>query len=82
MAIKTNPNRREYLAAHIAETFNDREHLTLYLNVCQRYSLVVVLKAFAEAKSIPQASIKKSRIALFFYLTNVYANQIKTYQRK
>jgi hypothetical protein len=80
--MESRPNRQEYLASTIAETFNDQDHLSLYLNVCKRYSLTVVLKAFAEAKSMPQASIKKSRIALFFYLTKLYANQRKICQRK
>ncbi len=75
-------SRQEYLASTIAETFNDPDHLSLYLSVCKRYPVTVILKAFSEAKSLPEASIKKSRVALFFYLTKLYANQRKTCQRK
>lgn len=70
-------SKRAYIADTIAETFNDREHLSLYVNACKKYGLTIVFRAFAEAKATPEWQIKKSRIALFFYLIKLYADQRK-----
>lgn len=68
-------NKRELLARTIAETFQDEARLQHYLVFCRKYPLTILLKAFAHAKHYPQANIKKSRAAIFFYLVKRYAHQ-------
>jgi len=68
-------NKREWLAYTVAETFNDTDHLKLYLTYCQKYASHIIQRAFAEARSVPDEQIKKSRTALFFYLIKKYAHK-------
>ena len=68
-------SKRELLAQTIAQAFNDTEQISLYLNYCKKYPLALVLRAYAEAKSIPPAQIKKSRAAIFFYLIKKYGHE-------
>jgi predicted kinase len=70
-------SKRAYVAALIADAFNDRDHLPAYVNLCQKHGLTMVLRAFAEAKSTPESRIRRSRAALFRYLVNKYASQRK-----
>jgi hypothetical protein len=71
----TAKTKREYLAFTIAETFNDVGQIKLYTNYCKKYPLILIQRAFAEAKSFPEERIKKSRAAIFFYLLKTYAHQ-------
>ncbi|HZS45645.1 MAG TPA: hypothetical protein VFC63_11115 [Blastocatellia bacterium] len=70
--------KRELLAYTIAETFNDSDHLQLYLTYCKKYATHIIQRAYAEAHSIPQERIKKSRAAVFFYLIKQYAHKPQT----
>ena len=67
--------KRDYVARMIAETFKAEAEVKRYRNVCKKYALAVVLRAFAEAKSVPEARVKKSRPAIFFHLIKKYANE-------
>ena len=69
------PTKREHLAFMIAETFNDLGQIKLYVTYCKKHSRVIIERAFAEAKAYPEARIKKSRAAIFFYLLKTYAHQ-------
>jgi hypothetical protein len=71
LAAKT---QQEYLAELIAEAFGESGKRELYLHHCRKYPLETIQKAFAEARSIPDDQIKKSRAAVFFYLVNYYAH--------
>lgn len=71
----TVKTKREYLAYMIAETFNDVDQIKLYTNYCKKYPLMLIQRAFAEAKSFPEERIKKSRAAIFFYLIKTYVHQ-------
>ena len=77
MEQRPGQSKREHIAYTIARTFNDLERLPMYANICKKHGLTTVLRAFAEAKSTPQSSIKKSHIALFRYLVKKYADQRK-----
>lgn len=75
-ALPQSPQRKENpLARQIAETFQDLNCLHSYIVCCRKYSPAIVMKAYQDAKSFPQARIKKSRAALFFYLVKHYAHQ-------
>lgn len=63
------------LARQIAETFQDLNCLRSYIVCCRKYPTAIVSRAFQAARSFPQARIKKSRAALFFYLVKHYAHQ-------
>ena len=67
--------KREQVAHTIAQTFHEEERVKLYLIYCKKYPLSLIFRAFSEAKSFPEAKIKKSRAALFFYLIKTYAHQ-------
>lgn len=73
--------KRDYLAQLIAQTFNVEADIKRYQNVCRKYALRVVWRAFAEAKSVPASQIKKSRPALFFYLLKKYSHEQKNHSR-
>ena len=57
----------------IAESFNDLGQVKLYITYCKKYPLNVIYRAFSEAKNFPEAKIKKSRAAIFFYLIKTYS---------
>lgn len=67
---KENP-----LARQIAESFQDLNCLRSYIVCCQKYPPAIVERAYQDARSFPQARIKKSRAAIFFYLVKHYAHQ-------
>ena len=71
----SKPKKREHLAFMIADAFNDLGQIKLYVTYCKKHPLTVIHRAFAEAKSYPEARIKKSRAAIFFYLLKTYAHQ-------
>jgi len=71
-----NPNTTaEHLAVMIAETFQDTENLNAYLVYCNKYPLEIIDRAFADARAVPDAQVKKSRAAIFFYLAKRYAHR-------
>lgn len=67
--------KRERFAQMIAQTFNDQEQLSLYLDCCKKYPVAIVYRAFIEAKSVPPEQVRKSRPAIFFYLVKKYINE-------
>ena len=73
---QSRPTKREHLAFMIADAFNDLGQIKLYVNYCKKHPLTLIHRAFAEAKSYPEARIKKSRAAIFFYLLKTYAHKI------
>lgn len=78
MQLQDRPlTKREYLARTIAQSLNDPDRISLYLQYCKKYPLALIFRALAEAKSFPQEKIKKSRAALFFYLIKKYAHEQK-----
>jgi|SRR5581483_7405533 len=69
------PTKRDHLAFMIADAFNDLGQIKLYVTYCKKHPLMIIERAFAEAKAYPEARIKKSRAAIFFYLLKTYAHQ-------
>ena len=69
------PTKREHLALMIADAFDDLAQIKLYVTYCKKHPLTIIERAFAEAKAYPEARIKKSRAAIFFYLLKTYAHQ-------
>jgi hypothetical protein len=67
--------KSEHLAVMIAAAFNDEEKIGLYVVYCKKHSHEVIQRAFAEAQNFPEEKIKKSRVALFFYLLKRYAHE-------
>ena len=68
-------SKRELLAQTIAQEFNDLHHIAFYRRCLKKYSFHIVYRAYAETKAIPAEQIRKSRQALFFYLTKKYAHE-------
>jgi hypothetical protein len=62
------------LANEIAATLNDRDALPLYLQYARKYQEGFLRKKLARVMSIPEASIRKSRGALFTFLVNQAAD--------
>lgn len=77
MQLPDPTTKQEYMAQLIARTFNDEGMLQLYRTYCRKYSLNIVERAFAEARTYPEERIKKSRAAIFFYLIKQYAHRTK-----
>lgn len=73
--------KRTYVVSMIAEAFKDGARLAMYVRLCKKHGIPLVLRAFAETKATPQESIKKSRLALFRYLLNTYAKERKQMPR-
>ena len=62
-------------ARHITDTLKASNSLPHFKKLCMQYPRDVVMRAFKEAQAIPAAKIKKSRGALFVYLTKKYAQE-------
>jgi hypothetical protein len=71
----SQPTKREHLAFMIADAFNDLGQINLYVTYCKKHPLTIIHRAFSETKSYPEARIKKSRAAIFFYLLKTYAHK-------
>ena len=72
------PNtKREHLAFMIADAFNDLAQIKLYVTYCKKHPLNVIYRAYSEAKNFPEAQIKKSRAAIFFYLLTHLTRRIE-----
>lgn len=69
--------KRELLAHTVADAMNDSHRVSLYLQQCQKYPQHLVLRAYAEAKSVPLERIRKARAAIFFYLLKRYDDERK-----
>jgi hypothetical protein len=67
--------KSEHLAAMLAAAFNDEEKIGLYVVYCKKHPHEVIQRAFADAQNFPEERIKKSRVALFFYLLKRYAHE-------
>lgn len=65
----------ESLARELAEALGDQASLDLYRAYVLAYPDVLLRRALAEARSVPQERIKKSRGALFTYLVRKYARR-------
>jgi hypothetical protein len=74
----TITNHQEYVASMVATAFNDQEQLYKYRIYCKKYPLAIIHRAYAEAKSVSDTQVRKSRAALFFYLAKLYAKQRTT----
>ena len=73
--------KSEYLAQMIAEAFNDRDKLSMYLVYCKKYPSYIIERAYADARAVPAEQIKKSRAAIFFFLIKTYAHQSPDHPR-
>lgn len=69
------PRKQDPFARQIAETFGDLDRLRSYDICCRKYPLALIQRAFRDALNVPEAQIKKSRAAIFFYLVKRYAHQ-------
>lgn len=65
----------ELLALDIAESFQDKENLALYLNFCKKYPEPIIRRAWGEVKETPAQKIKKSQGAYFTFLVKTYAQK-------
>ena len=74
-------HQQEALARDIAAALQDSEHLQKYVICCRKYGPEVIRKAFADAQTIPQERIRKSRAAIFFYFVKHYARTIPNHSR-
>ncbi len=63
------------LARKIAGDLQATDSITYIENLCRAHSRSIVLKAFKEARALPAEKVKKSRGALFVYLTKKYAQE-------
>lgn len=62
-------------AQTIAAVLHDSESLGKYIVCCRKYPAPIIQKALRTAQAIPEAKVKKSRAALFFYFVKKYAHQ-------
>jgi hypothetical protein len=69
------PSEPEKLAKKITEELQTSQSLIYFERLCKAHPRDIILKAFAEATSIPQEKIKKSRAALFAYLVKNYVQE-------
>lgn len=69
------PSASGQLAQYIATKLQASQSLPYFENLCNTYPREVVIQAFKEACRIPAGKIKKSRGALFVYLTKKYAQE-------
>lgn len=69
------PSATQTLAAQIASTFDDEHNIGRYENLIEDTPQIVINRAFRDASAMPEDRIRKSRAALFFYLTRKYAQQ-------
>ena len=67
--------KQESLALDIAQAFRDENNLKIYLYICKTYPENAIQRAYGEAKQTPASVIRKSRGALFVYLTKKYAQE-------
>ena len=65
----------QILADLLVVAFGAPEQEQRFLQLCHKYSPQVIHRALRRARQVPADSIKKSRVALFFYLTKRYAHQ-------
>jgi hypothetical protein len=77
----TPSTKQEHLAQMIANAFQDRDQLPMYVRYCTKYPPAVIERAFADARSVPEAQIRKSRAAIFFFLVKTYAHQSPDHPR-
>jgi hypothetical protein len=77
MSDPTNPALEQLrpIAQAVATALDDAESVEKYLVCFQKYPEPVIQRALRAAKSIPEAKIKKSRAALFFYFVKKYAHR-------
>ena len=68
-------DKEDLLAVDLADAFNDRDNLPLYLSYANRYPEQLLRTVMGEVKEIPLKKIKKSRGALFNHLVQKYAKQ-------
>lgn len=61
------------LAQQISNELQATDSLNYFENLCRSYPREIILQAFREAKALPEGQVKKSRGALFVYLTRKYA---------
>lgn len=63
------------LAFELAEKLHDRNSMSQYLIMCQKYKPSFLKDVLTEALKTPSKKIKKSRGALFTYLVKRYADK-------
>ena len=61
------------LAQYIANDFKETKNLHFILAVCRQHSTKIIKEAFTKVSAMPAERIRKSRSALFIYLTKKYA---------
>ena len=66
------------LANEIAETLKDKDALPLFLAYVRKYKEDHLRRILAKVMSIPEASIRKSRGALFTFLVNQHGGSNHT----
>jgi hypothetical protein len=62
------------LSNEIAETLKDRDALPLFLTYTRKYQESHLRRILAKVMSMPEASIRKSRGALFTFLINQHGS--------
>lgn len=69
-----NQSKQELPACSIAQALGDTDNLQKYRTYCRKYPRAVIRRAFQTSQTIPQAQLKKSRAATFFYFAKHYAH--------
>ena len=70
----SNQSEQELLVHSIAQALGDTDNLQKYFAYCRKYPRAVIMRAFQTSQTIPQAQLKKSRAATFFYFAKHYAH--------
>ena len=66
------PAKPNPLAQEIVQSFQDKDNLSFYEQVCSQYSEDLIRRILQKVQEIPDEKIKKSRGALFTYLIKQY----------
>jgi len=67
--------KADHLALKIAKAFKEENKLPLYRVICENHDEETLKKAFSEGMAVPDEKIRKSRAALFAYLSKKYAKR-------
>ncbi|HYE72503.1 MAG TPA: hypothetical protein VEF04_04195 [Blastocatellia bacterium] len=73
----SSPQNNQLLAAQLVKVLNAPEESVRMFQICQKYPHPIIYRALRLAQTVPEAKIRKSRLALFVYLVKHYAHHTR-----
>ena len=62
------------LAEMLCAAFDSPQEEARFLIICRKYPQTIIYRAMQRARQVPAEQIKKSRVALFYYLVKSYSH--------